>query len=222
VLVDGEARNLGLTPLAETALAMGSYVVVLKKDGYRDTRYPVSITRNRAWQGEVRLCTEEEVGRGFVYVPAGPCVLGGDEEAYNSWPQKAALVEDFFIAEHPVTMGEYVEYVNEVARREGLEAARLRSPRRTAEVAASNYLLEDGAGGLSSRRWMGKAIAGTRVGRRTGSLGTTPWVTASGARRGTAVLTGFRARRSGKRRHGEWMGDGSRGGGGSTRACATC
>ena len=36
---------------------MGSYLVVLKHEGYRDTRYPVCITRNRAWSGEVKLLT---------------------------------------------------------------------------------------------------------------------------------------------------------------------
>ena len=86
VLVERSERRLGVTPLAETSLALGSYLVILKKEGYRDTRYPVCITRNKAWSGQayggpVNLCTEEEIGPGFIYVPSGPFVMGGDPVA---------------------------------------------------------------------------------------------------------------------------------------------
>ena len=55
------------------------------------------------------MCTEEEIGARFVFVPGGPCVVGGDEEAFNAWPRKEITVEDYFVAKHPVTMGEYLE-----------------------------------------------------------------------------------------------------------------
>ena len=50
------------TPIAAVSLPMGSYVAVVKKDGYRDTRYPVLLTRNSRWSGELRLATDEEIG----------------------------------------------------------------------------------------------------------------------------------------------------------------
>ena len=75
-------------------------------------------------------------------------MLGGDDEAFDvAGRASEPWVEDFFIAEHPVTMGEYLEFLNDLARREGLEAAKARSPRRAPD-GARRYLLEDGAGGL--------------------------------------------------------------------------
>ena len=58
--------------------------------------------------------------------------------------------QDFAIGVHPVTMGDYLEFLNELARGEGLEGARGRSPRRVADQPGSTYLLEDGAGGLKA------------------------------------------------------------------------
>ena len=78
MLVERNARRLGPTPLGPLPLAMGSYLVILKKEGYRDVRYPVFISRNRAWTGKVSLYAEDEIGAGFVYVPAGPFIQGGD------------------------------------------------------------------------------------------------------------------------------------------------
>jgi serine/threonine-protein kinase len=55
-------------------------------------------------------------------------------------------VGDFFLAEHPVTMGEYLEYVNDLARREGPDVAMARSPRVISDDPRTTYLREDGAG----------------------------------------------------------------------------
>ena len=62
-------RSLGTTPLGSVELPMGSYLVILKKEGYRDTRYPVFISRNKAREGSVKLYTDEEIGEGFIHVP---------------------------------------------------------------------------------------------------------------------------------------------------------
>ena len=49
VLEPSDERHLGQTPLAAMTLAMGRYLCILKKDGFRETRYPVHITRQRVW-----------------------------------------------------------------------------------------------------------------------------------------------------------------------------
>jgi len=152
VLHPRNPRLLGATPLPRTALPRGSWLVVLKKEGYRDTRYPVCITRNKAWSSEaygpVHLCTEEEMGAGFIHVPAGPLVLGGDPDSATSLPRSESLVTDFFLAEQPVTMEEYLQFLNDLVSTDGMEAAKGRSPRYKPEEPGSSYLLEGGEGGL--------------------------------------------------------------------------
>ncbi|MFC2172274.1 SUMF1/EgtB/PvdO family nonheme iron enzyme [Acidobacteriota bacterium] len=141
-----DERHLGQTPLSPLPLPMGSYLVILKKAGFRDVNYPVYISRNREWTGNVDFYTEEEIGDGFIHIPAGPCILGGDPET-RGWclPRSEADIADFTIAEHPVTMEEYLEFLNHIAQRNLDEAIR-RSPRRSKE--GGTYLVETPGGRL--------------------------------------------------------------------------
>ena len=116
VLTPVDERPLGQTPVAAAPYPEGSYLCILKKHGFRDTRYPVQIRRGRRWDGEVRLRTDEEIGEDFVYVPAGPFVYGEGKEATTR------ELPDFAVARYPVTFNEYAEYLGtldaeEVAQR---------------------------------------------------------------------------------------------------------
>jgi serine/threonine-protein kinase len=117
VLHLGEARSLGRTPLVPVPLPMGSYLCILRCPGFRDVRYPVHITRNRAWKGRVKMRTDREIGDGFVLVPGGLFVYG---EYRNT---KKLELPDFVIAEKPVTFGDWAEFLAAVEKEEGLEAA---------------------------------------------------------------------------------------------------
>jgi serine/threonine-protein kinase len=123
VLTQTDERSLGVTPLAPVDVLMGSYVCVLRKEGFRDVRYPVHIARNRDWQGAVRLLTDEQVGKGFVHVPAGPFIYGEGKARTET------TVDDFVIQEYPVTFGEYAEFLAAVDAEQGQEAAAERLPR---------------------------------------------------------------------------------------------
>lgn len=127
-------RSLGTTPVENVPLPMGSYLVTVRKEGFRELRYPVYVSRNRDWSGEVRLYTDEEIGAGFVHVPAGPFIQGGDPHGF-SLPRSEPFVDDFFIAEHPVTLGEYMEFLDHLAETD-LAAALARAPRRTPDGGA--------------------------------------------------------------------------------------
>ncbi len=64
----------------------------------------------------------EEVGEGFVHVPAGPFIYGeGKTRTEIDLP-------DFAIHRFPVTFGDYLEFVAHVEAEEGLEAATARAP----------------------------------------------------------------------------------------------
>jgi serine/threonine-protein kinase len=123
ILYLGEARTLGTTPLAPVTLPMGSYLCVLRHPGRRDVRYPVHITRNRAWTGRVEIRTDREVGEEFVLVPGGPFVYGDGKDA------RTLELPDFVIAEKPVTFGDWAEFLAAVAKEQGLEDAAKLTPR---------------------------------------------------------------------------------------------
>jgi serine/threonine-protein kinase len=131
VLVPRHSKCLGTTPLGPIPLPMGSYLVTLKKEGFPEIRYPICISRNRDWQGQVHMYTQNQIGEGYCFIPAGPFTLGGDVEV-RGWclPRSDRVLGDFFITTHPVTMAEYLEYLNELAVDHPDEAI-IRSPRRS-------------------------------------------------------------------------------------------
>lgn len=139
ILISGEERSLGTTPLEAVPLPMGSYLCVLKSEGLSDTRYPVHIGRGQHWQGRVRLRKAEEIGDEFVYVPGGPMIYGQGKET------KTIDVSDFAIQRLPVTFGDYAEFLAAVEAEEGVEAAAERLPRTDTSDGAYMERGEDGA-----------------------------------------------------------------------------
>lgn len=130
--VDQDGR-LVLEPVAELVadetltVPMGSYLLVLRKEGYADTRLPVLVKRNQRKSSDpVRLLTAVEIGEGFVYVSAGESVLGGNLE--TDTPYRRTEVGGFLIAKHEVTFKEYHEFLQHVVDTEGGEGFLLHVP----------------------------------------------------------------------------------------------
>ena len=128
-LLPVEPRALGPTPVRAVELAQGSYLAVLSHPGYRDVRYPVHINRGRRWEGTVKLYPDDAIGDGFVHVPAGPAALGGDGHIQGyTLPRSVVYVDDLFLSVQPVTMVEYLEFLNELAC-DDIDKAESRAPR---------------------------------------------------------------------------------------------
>jgi eukaryotic-like serine/threonine-protein kinase len=127
VLVPSDERYLGRTPLQNIRLEPGSYLLVVKSAGFRDVRYPVTLGRDGEHDGELNLYTEEEIGEGFVYIPAGTAIIGGDAEAYNVLPRQEPFLLDFAIARFPVTFREYCTFLDELSK-DDPSLARKRAP----------------------------------------------------------------------------------------------
>ncbi|MCG3132998.1 MAG: Serine/threonine-protein kinase PknD [Planctomycetes bacterium] len=117
ILVPGAERSMGRTPLCRTELPMGSYLAFLRHPRFPEVRYPVHISRSRAWQGRVKLRTREEVGEGFVCVPGGPFVCGEGRDT------RVLELPDFAIARTPVTFADWAEFLVATERESGAEAA---------------------------------------------------------------------------------------------------
>ncbi len=117
ILVPGEPRILGRTPLEAIPLPMGSYLCRLRLAGHHEARYPVWISRNRAWGGEVRMHPAAAFGDEWVLVPGGPFLYGSGKEA------REVEVPDFLLQRRPVTFGDYAEFLSALDRAAGAEAA---------------------------------------------------------------------------------------------------
>ncbi len=131
-LVDKPVKSLGTCRIRETKLEAGSYLLILRKPGYREVRYPVLIGRGTRHVGKVNLYTDDEIGKDFVSVPGGPFIMGRDKEAYNAFdPEKGKTPsdpEDFSLAKYEVTYVEYAEFLNDRTFHD-LEKAWTRTPR---------------------------------------------------------------------------------------------
>jgi formylglycine-generating enzyme required for sulfatase activity len=128
-LVPSDPQPLGVTPLWTVPLPMGSYLAVLTKKDYRDVRFPILISRNRFFTARLRLFREQEIGPDFVHIPAGPAILGGDVRAGGfPLPRSEPYLDDFFIGRFPITMGEYLSFINDLASQD-VKVAVARSPR---------------------------------------------------------------------------------------------
>jgi formylglycine-generating enzyme required for sulfatase activity len=101
------------TPL-KAELPPGSYLFVLRKAGYRDTRYPVAIPPRRL-QARVRLLATGVVAQDLVHVPAGPVAYGGDPKAFQGRAAGEANVGDFLIGRTEVRVRDYLAFVNDPA-----------------------------------------------------------------------------------------------------------
>jgi serine/threonine-protein kinase len=139
-LIPGNPQALGATPLGPCSLPMGSYLAVLNMEGYREVRCPILISRNRVFKARVRLFREPEIGPDFIHIPAGPFIMGGDVRASGfPLPRSEAHLDDYFIGRLPITMGEYLPFINDLASAD-VNLALARSPR----YGGVSYLLRVG------------------------------------------------------------------------------
>ncbi len=115
VLALAGSNSLGRTPLPRIELEQGSYLLVLRRPGQRDTRLPLYIGRGSEWLNNLRLLSEQEIGEDFVYVPADNALLGGDRQAFQSLtrnPDKPeTFVDGYLIGAHEITQAAYAEFL---------------------------------------------------------------------------------------------------------------
>ncbi len=131
-------RNPGRTPLRAWTVPMGSYVVVLKKEGYAPTRYPVHIGRQAHWDcvapGDsepqpVRLLRSEALGPDDCYVPAGWFISGGDPEATGGLPRRNVWLDGFVMKRFPITNRQWIAFLDSLVHQNYVEAALRFAPR---------------------------------------------------------------------------------------------
>ncbi len=118
-----ETRELGPSPVADDVVRSGSHVVrVTTPAGV--VRAPVVLPRGARRVLAVR--GDLAPPPGLVLIPAGPFRSGPP-------PGRLAVLGDFAIAVHPVTLGEYVEFLEQLVER-APDEARARLPRVSPDV----------------------------------------------------------------------------------------
>ena len=106
-------------PVEFSRLDPGSYLLELQRqDGERIIRHPLLLHRGEQILVEgLELPTDDEIGEGWEYVPAGTFVAGGDPRAEASEPRSVRYLAGFFVRRFEVTMVEYLEFLFDLKRR---------------------------------------------------------------------------------------------------------
>lgn len=115
----GPRVALGVTPLAGATLPPGSWRLTLQGPS-GPTLLPILVERGEPWRAvrpgtgpwTLRLPRPGELGPDDVFVPGGWTRVGGDPSANDPEPARALWVDDFVIRRHPVTIAEYVAFLN--------------------------------------------------------------------------------------------------------------
>lgn len=96
-------------------LPAGAYLVVPKKRGYLETRIPFRIKRGEDREmGRIRLVKAQSVPEGFVHIPEGEFIMGGDPRASYALERSKRNVPAFLLSRDEVTNGEYLKFVNDL------------------------------------------------------------------------------------------------------------
>lgn len=113
-------RPLGSTPLRSVSLPPGSYVLRLQAPGCETVRLALNADRPERLEHRVRLPRIGELAEGYVYVPGGPFVAGGDPYALDGCPRRKVRLGGFAIGRHPVTLQDFELFLADGGEQAGL------------------------------------------------------------------------------------------------------
>ena len=124
-------RELGPTPVIRERLGVGSWLVELRPVGGPVLRLPVWLAPEAHWElaAPLALPAAGELGPDDVWVAGGPCWLGGDPEAYSPLERGWVDLPCFVMERYPVTQARYLEFLNDLVRRDREDEALLFAPR---------------------------------------------------------------------------------------------
>lgn len=137
-LVPERVRSLGRTPIHKLPLQAGDYLVSLRRPGYAELRYPVSIGRLEHWDGvppgatrpaPITLLREGVLDDDERYIPGGWFQAGGDPGAPHALSGQRIWVDDRVFKRFPVRNREYLAFLNDLVDQGQPELAKRYGPR---------------------------------------------------------------------------------------------
>lgn len=129
-------------PWVTPELPVGSYELTVEAKGFRSVGVPAVALRERTDTITLDLRRDDEIGEEFLWIPAGPFTMGGDDATFESVPRRTVHVADFCLAQYPVTWTEYHEYLQ--ARFDNDEPIDEWLPRLETEPGRPTWRVEDG------------------------------------------------------------------------------
>lgn len=123
-LVPVVERSLGMTPLREVRVPRGSRLLLLRRPGRPDVRFPIVLRRLEHWAGPdgndpLWLPGPADLGSLDRYVPAGWFRAGGDPGAGDAVSGRRVWLDGFVGSAHPVTTREYLAFLEDQLRAGG-------------------------------------------------------------------------------------------------------
>jgi serine/threonine protein kinase/formylglycine-generating enzyme required for sulfatase activity len=106
-------NRAGTLPLDDLPLSPGSYLVLARAPGHEDLRLPFVVSDDSRTRLELELLPSGTTPDGFVYVAPGSCILGAESIDLHASPPGPCWVDGFWIGRGEVTLGEYLEFLND-------------------------------------------------------------------------------------------------------------
>jgi serine/threonine-protein kinase len=109
-----------INPAELSPLENGSYLLEFIRRGYPLARYPVRTQRDTPVEiRQIDFFTEGQIGEGYVQVPGSQFVWGADPQVKGSGKHATSRIlkeaPNFFIARDPITIGRYLDFLNDPA-----------------------------------------------------------------------------------------------------------
>jgi serine/threonine-protein kinase len=120
-LAPGKVEDLRVDP--------GYYSLVFTGTGIPETRYPLYVAAGQQIDLHLDLRPTASLAPGEIFIPAGPALIGGDAAAAFLDGEREVQVAAFAIAERPVTVDEYLAFIEATYERDPARADAL-LPRR--------------------------------------------------------------------------------------------
>jgi len=183
-------RSVGDTPLASTPLPSGSYLAVLRKEGWEDQRIPFQLGRGEVVGLSAALDPVGATPRGFVRIRGGTTLLGGDPSATSPRDLETERLDPYFLMEREVTIEEYVEFLNDPPVLATIEQTQdpIYFPRDEVNAHTGGYLLRSGDQFVIPRRLAGLPVCAIS---REDATAYARWFDARAAARGDPLEYGL-------------------------------
>ncbi|MFN0205834.1 MAG: protein kinase domain-containing protein [Planctomycetota bacterium] len=94
-------------------LPPGSYLLLLRRDGFEDLRYPVLVRPGKRSEVPADLLPQGSTPDGFVWIPPGESLLGGDPDADGRTVGMVKTFPGFWIQRLEITEREYLQFIND-------------------------------------------------------------------------------------------------------------